>query len=138
MWRGKQRGWQGAVAHVAMIALLLRAVLLPAGCFVSLAAAASADDGAVSDSAAVQICTLHGGQDAGGSADPDAGSGKKSHHTSPACASACCTVAVPAAVAVFNPPSAGLPAFNIESWRTPAGAASLALRNRGPPSTLSV
>ncbi len=130
----KHRGWQGAVAHVAMIALLFRALLVPAGCPVP------PDAGPLTsvDSPAIHICSVHGGQDTGGAADPDAGSGKKSHHTSPACASACCAVAAPVAAALFDPPSAGQRVFNIETRQAPASAACLALRNRGPPVTLSV
>jgi hypothetical protein len=128
----KHRGWKGAVAHVAMIALLFRALLVPAGCPVPLDAGALTS----SNSPAI-ICSVHGGQDAGGAADPDGGAGKKSHHTSPACASACCAVAVPVAASI-DLPSAGQPVFHLETWHAPAGAAGLALRNRGPPVTLTV
>ncbi len=128
--RGGRHGlWQGAIAHFAMIALLLRAVLFPAGCVDGAAHAAF-----TGNSAAVPICTVHkGGETAPLPGEPHNGS--QDH--APCCSSApCCAAAVPTPLAAFEFKAGGKPAFALEIWQTPEGATGIAPRNRGPPQTL--
>ena len=128
MGGAKHRVWQGAAAYVAVIALLFRALLVPAGC------TEPANAGALDGFAAV-ICPLN----AGGSGTPQSGDGpgESSHHHSACLSCTCCAVAVPVAVPDLDVLTSGKPAFALEIWRAPEGAASLVPRNRGPPLTLS-
>jgi hypothetical protein len=128
MGGAKHRVWQGAAAYVAAIAMLFRALLVPAGCTVP------ADARALDGFAAV-ICSVH----AGGSDTPQPGDapGKTSHHHTVCTSTTCCAFAVPAAAPDLDLLTSGKSAFALEIWRAPEGAASLVPRNRGPPLTLS-
>lgn len=127
--RARRSVWAAAVANIAAIVLLLRAVLLPFGCFAEAAEAGPPADAPLLSA----ICSFHGLAQPG---DPDTqgGANDQTPHTSLACASgACCPAAVPVAGAVVEVPPAYPPVFTVDRWQRPAEAINLALRNRGPP-----
>ncbi len=126
MGGAKLRVWQVAAAHVAAIALLFRAVLVPAGC------TAPANAVALDGFAAV-ICSIN----AGGSDTPQSGGdpANSSHHHTACASSTCCAAAVPVAAPDLDVLTSGKPVFAQEIWRAPADAAHLVPRSRGPPVT---
>jgi hypothetical protein len=137
--------WRSVAAQLAALALLLRAVLLPADCSSGLTGLPSAANEAVGasvltllDPVAYGLLCSHGTgaeEDAGPS--PSGQPGKHGQHSSPACCGMCCVPALPAVLAE-------LPALHAQS-QTFAGAFAESVRlatnsltrNRSPPAFLS-
>jgi len=134
--------WRSVAAQLAALALLLRALLLPADCSFGLPSAPEEAVGAsvltLLDPVAYGLLCTHGTgaeEDAGPS--PSGQPAKHGQHSAPACCGMCCVPALPSVLA-------GLPALHAQS-QIFAGAsaesvrlaANALTRNRSPPVFLS-
>ncbi len=128
---GRHGLWQAGAAYVAAIALLFQALLFPAGCVTG---AQDSPDASFGSLAGTWICTAQHGDD--GKAQHPGGS--KSGHDNGACclSAACCAAILAVASAAIDLAPSSKQIFVPESWRVPAGTATPAPRNRGPPSVL--
>ena len=141
---GRNR-WRSVAAQLAALALLLRAVLLPAGCAPgsndlsglageagSAAVLALLDPGAYG-----LLCSHHGtgaGEDAG---SPSNQPGKHGQHSPSTCCAVCCVPALPAALASLPVPHAETQAFAASHPEAVRLAVRAVTRNRDPPAFLS-
>ena len=134
--------WRSVAAQLAALALLLRALLLPAGCAPGLESlAAPADEKAavlaLLDAARYGALCSHGPATDEDGGSPSKQPGKSGHHPNSACCSSCCTVATAAAAAVIPVPQEGGQVLAGHSSEAILPASYTITRNRSPPAFLS-
>ena len=140
---GRKR-WRSVAAQLAALALLLRAVLLPADCTPGshdLSGLAEATGGAavlaLLDPAAYGVLCTHGTGADEGAGSSSGQPGKSGQHSPSACCGICCIPALPAVLVALPVPQAGTQVFAANRPDTLRLAVRTVTRNRGPPALLS-
>ena len=136
--------WRSVAAQLAALALLLRAVLLPADCAPGsndlsgrAEETSSATVLALLDPAAYGALCSHGIAVDEGAGSSSGQPGKSSQHSPSACCGICCIPALPAVLAALPIPHAEKQVFAGNRPETLRLAARTVTRNRDPPALLS-